>query len=296
MARGFQQTQILLTCVELGGIDALDGRRATAAEVASAVGTNVREMALLLNAAAALGLLEKCDGRFVNTSLAEACLPLGGAGSMARSLQLEGAFYRRWGHLAEAVRTGQRPEENRRDEQPDDFLFSTLRRSLFPQADRPLPAIVPASVMLAGIRFGHVPEAHAYQALPHHGVNHCQVKVEDEHGKGDDEGQIVDNEQGQEKIRRDDPFAKPHPEAADAKGSGAHNHDHGIQSLAGVEAWLRWHGRVAAEEVVGHGRLEPLDVIAAEGEELAEVHHQAPWLHKTVDNGRRPKDHGRNAV
>jgi hypothetical protein len=35
---------------------------------------------------------------------------------MVRSLRLEGAFYRRWERLADAVRTGQRPEEDRGDE------------------------------------------------------------------------------------------------------------------------------------------------------------------------------------
>ena len=50
------------------------------------------------------------------------CLTRGGAGYMAASLRLEAAFYRRWGRLAEAVRTGQRPEEDRRDEQAGDWV------------------------------------------------------------------------------------------------------------------------------------------------------------------------------
>ncbi|MEJ2209604.1 MAG: methyltransferase [Anaerolineae bacterium] len=122
MASGFRQAQVLLSCFDLGVFEALAGRRATAAEVAAARETDERGMALLLNAAAALGLLEKREGRFANSDLAETCLAPGGPGTMAPSLRLQRAFYRRWGRLAEAVRSGRRPEEDRRDEQADDWV------------------------------------------------------------------------------------------------------------------------------------------------------------------------------
>jgi hypothetical protein len=122
MAGAFRQSQILLTCVELGVFEALAGRRATASEVAVGVGANARAMELLLNAAAALGLLEKREGRFANSALAETCLTPDGPGAMASTLRLQQAFYRRWGRLADAVRSGQRPEEDRRDEQADDWV------------------------------------------------------------------------------------------------------------------------------------------------------------------------------
>jgi SAM-dependent methyltransferase len=122
IASGFRQAQILLTCFDLGVFEVLDGRRATAAEVAAAVGADARGVDRLLNAAAALGLLEKHEGHFVNTALAETCLTPGGPGSMASSLRLQRAFYRRWGRLVDAVRSGQRPEEDRRDEQTGDWV------------------------------------------------------------------------------------------------------------------------------------------------------------------------------
>jgi hypothetical protein len=116
MAQGFRQAQILLTCLDLGVFEALDGRRATASEVATAVGADARGVGLLLNAASALELLEKREGRFANTALAETCLTPGRPGTMAASLRLQRAFYRRWGRLADAVRSGQRPEEELADE------------------------------------------------------------------------------------------------------------------------------------------------------------------------------------
>ena len=119
MAQGFRQAQVLLTCVELGVFAVLDGRHATAAEIAQATATDPRGMELLLNTAVALGLLDKNADQFRNIPLVAACVLPDSDGTMTRSLTLQAAFYRRWGYLADAVRTGKRPEENRRDEQPE---------------------------------------------------------------------------------------------------------------------------------------------------------------------------------
>jgi hypothetical protein len=155
MAQGFRQAQILLSCVELGVFEALNGCQSTATEVAQAVGADPRGVALLLNAATSLDLLEKKDERFSNKALVEACLMPDVAGTMARSIKLQATFYHRWGRLAEAVRTGRRPEENRRDEQPEpwiqDFVHGiyNMARPIAPAVaealalpeDRPLRAI-----------------------------------------------------------------------------------------------------------------------------------------------------------
>jgi SAM-dependent methyltransferase len=98
------------------------GHRASAVEIAEATGTNPRGMERLLNAATALGLLEKQDSLFCNTPLTEICLTPEGNFDLSQSMRLEKAGYRRWGYLAEAVRSGKRPEEIRLDEQPDDWV------------------------------------------------------------------------------------------------------------------------------------------------------------------------------
>jgi len=140
LARSYRHSQILLTCVELGVFDALSGRATSAVELAAALGADLRGLELLLNTATALGWLEKRDGRFSNSALAENHLTSSG---MGRSLRLESAFYRRWGYLAESVRTGKRPEENRRDEQPDDWV-KTFIHALY-NAARPIaPAVAEA--------------------------------------------------------------------------------------------------------------------------------------------------------
>ena len=150
MASGFRQAQILLTCIHLGVFEALADRRATSAEIATAVGADPRGVDLLLNAAAALGLLEKREGRFANAALADACLTPGGPGTMVSSLHLYRAFYRRWGRLAEAVRTGERPGEDRRDEQADDWVRDFVY-GLYDIA-RPVAPFVAQALALPGDR------------------------------------------------------------------------------------------------------------------------------------------------
>ncbi len=122
LARGYRKAQILFTCVELGVFAALAKGGADAQSVAAETGTSLRGMDLLLNAAAALGLLEKHGGVFTNTAAADAWLIEEREGSLAQTLRLEKAFYTRWGHLAEAVRSGRRPEENRQDERGKDWV------------------------------------------------------------------------------------------------------------------------------------------------------------------------------
>ena len=53
---------------------------------------------------------------YINSALAAACLAREGPFYLGNLVGREGAFYRRWANLGEAVRTGRRPEENRRDE------------------------------------------------------------------------------------------------------------------------------------------------------------------------------------
>lgn len=148
MAQSYRQAQILLTCVELGVFEALAGGSADAPDVAQAAGAELRGMELLLNAAAASGLLVKRDGLFSNTDLARACLSSDGASPLARRLKIESAFYHRWGRLAEAVRTGKRPVENLLDEQPEGWVRSFIY-GLYDMARLVAPGVAEALVLPA---------------------------------------------------------------------------------------------------------------------------------------------------
>lgn len=114
--RGYRQAHLLITCAELGVFAALHTGPAPASELAEQLGTDPAALPRLLNAAVALGLLELRDGRYANSPVAAACLAAEGPYHLSHLVRREGAFYRRWANLTEAVRTGRRPEENRRDE------------------------------------------------------------------------------------------------------------------------------------------------------------------------------------
>lgn len=150
LARGYRTAQVLLTCVELDVFEAIAAGATTEAGIAAATGCNMRGMALLLNTAAGIGLLEKRAGRFANSELASTCLTRGGAGYMAGSLRLERAFYRRWERLAEAVRTGQRPAEDHRDEQTGDWARNFVY-GLYDMA-RPLTPVIAEALALPNDR------------------------------------------------------------------------------------------------------------------------------------------------
>lgn len=146
LARSYRKAQILLACVELGVFEALAGGSATSQTVAGVTQTSPRGMDLLLNAAVGLGLLEKANSLFSNSALAEAWLIPGRDASLSQSLLLEKAFYTRWGHLAEAVRTGKRPEENRRDEQAKDWVRNFI--SALYAAARPVAPLIAEALAL----------------------------------------------------------------------------------------------------------------------------------------------------
>jgi cyclopropane fatty-acyl-phospholipid synthase-like methyltransferase len=143
MAQGYRVAQILFACVELGVFEAIAAGARSATDVATAIQADVRGAELLLNAAVAIGLLEKREKHFVNMPIAETCLTRGGQGYIADSLKLESAFYRRWEYLTAAVKSGQRPEENVRDEQAGDWVRH-FERALYNMARPMAPFIVDA--------------------------------------------------------------------------------------------------------------------------------------------------------
>ncbi len=143
MARGYRAAQILFACVEFDVFDAIAAGARTATDISMAIQADARAAELLLNAAVAVGLLEKREQCFLNTSMAEACLTRGGKARITDSLKLESAFYRRWGQLTAAVKTGQRPPDNVRDEQAGDWVRN-FEHALYDMARPVAPFIADA--------------------------------------------------------------------------------------------------------------------------------------------------------
>ena len=143
LMRGYRQAQVLIACAELGVFAALaDGPR-TGSVLAAQAGAQPRALERLLNAAVALGLLERAEGRYANGPLAAACLAREGPYYLGNLVGREGAFYRRWANLGEAVRSGQRPEENRRDEARGNWVRG-FELALYDMARTAAPAIAEA--------------------------------------------------------------------------------------------------------------------------------------------------------
>src|SRR5262245_38473385 len=120
--RAYRQAQILIACSELGVFAALAAGALSAGDVAAHISAQPRALERLLNAAVALDLLERIDGKYANSEWAAVCLAQEGPFYLGNLVGREGAFYRRWANLSEAVRSGKRPEENRRDEQHTNWV------------------------------------------------------------------------------------------------------------------------------------------------------------------------------
>ena len=122
MLRAYRESQVLITCAELGVFEALASSGLAAPALAERLRVDAVALERLLNAAVALGLLDKRGDEYLNGDLARACLADEGPFYLGNLVKREGAFYRRWSRLNDAVRTGQRPVENARDERQANWV------------------------------------------------------------------------------------------------------------------------------------------------------------------------------
>jgi (2Fe-2S) ferredoxin/predicted O-methyltransferase YrrM len=147
--RGFQESRILLTAIELDAFSAV-GAGANAVEAAARMGADARAAAMLLNALVAMELLEK-SGEVFRCAPAAARFFAAGAPFDARAAM--GHFvnmWDRWTRLTEAVRTGTAPDcedlSDRGDEWTEPFIAAMHRI-----ATEAAPAVV-AAVGASGVR------------------------------------------------------------------------------------------------------------------------------------------------
>lgn len=118
--RGFQESRVLLTAVELDVFTAV-GAGASAAEVASKIGADPRATEMLLNALAAMGALTKQDGVFHNTPATArffvASSPDDSCGATMHTVHL----WDRWSTLTACVRAGTSVIRQQGVERPKDW-------------------------------------------------------------------------------------------------------------------------------------------------------------------------------
>ncbi len=107
MACAFYESSVLLAAVELNVFDALArAGEATAEALATVGGLDPRGLRLLLDACAALGLVEKSGDVYRNGAEARCFLVPGAPGDLSGALRYNRDVYPAWGKLPELVRSG----------------------------------------------------------------------------------------------------------------------------------------------------------------------------------------------
>jgi len=153
MLRGYRAAQVMITCSQLGIFQHLAEAAQTAPGLAAKTQTDSNALSRLLNAAVALNLLVKSEtGEYTNAPLAAVCLAGEGEYFLGRLVRREGAFYQRWSYLPEAVRSGQRPEANIRDEGQTDWVRD-FELALFDLSRTVGPAVAEALALPTGRPF-----------------------------------------------------------------------------------------------------------------------------------------------
>ncbi len=144
VTRGYRLSQVLITCAELGVFEALGSGAASSEELAFRLEVHPLALARLLEAAVALGWVEKQSRSYLMSPVAAACLSFESPFYLGNYLKREGAFYRRWSNLTQAVRTGQRPEENKKDEVVNTNWVQDFEMALYDIARTAAPAVAVA--------------------------------------------------------------------------------------------------------------------------------------------------------
>lgn len=143
LLQGYRESRIVMTFAELGIGDVLAAGPRTVLEIAAGAGTDPAATGRFLQAAECLGLVNREGERFSNSELATRTLTSTGGVTQLRSIRREIAFFRRWSHLTEAVRTGTRPQENLRDERDPNWVRD-FTLALYDTARIVAPGIVAA--------------------------------------------------------------------------------------------------------------------------------------------------------
>jgi ubiquinone/menaquinone biosynthesis C-methylase UbiE len=123
MIQGVEVTAILQAAVQLGVFDQLANGKEQAASIASAVGADERGTRILLDALAALGMLERADGAYSLSPLADAFLISSRPTYLGGMLDVMAGSWAWTGypHLADAVRAGGSILEDHAETPGNDF-------------------------------------------------------------------------------------------------------------------------------------------------------------------------------
>jgi SAM-dependent methyltransferase len=140
--RGFQESRVILTAVELDIFTAV-GEGATAGKVSAKLGSDQRATEMLLNALVAVGLLAKRDGAFANTPITTRHF-VDGSRDDARAATMHIVnLWRRWSTLTECVRAGTSVtrEEPADPQKWTQAFIAAMHRNALERAPHVIPAV-----------------------------------------------------------------------------------------------------------------------------------------------------------
>jgi SAM-dependent methyltransferase len=137
LARGFQESRVLLTGAELDLFTLLSREALGVEALATRLGTDRRALATLLDALAAMAILEKRDGLY-RTAPGAACLSAESPDSIHPMLLHAAALWARWTTLTRRV--GGSPLPERAPEESLRAFIGAMHVVASPQADRMVAA------------------------------------------------------------------------------------------------------------------------------------------------------------
>lgn len=121
VGHGYQRSMVLLAGLKLGVFRALAGGAADAGVLARRVGADAKKLSILLDALAALGLVEKRGGRYRNAKPARDLL-LPGPRSKESILLHHLDGWGEWGRLASTIRAGRNPRAGAQGTWHENFI------------------------------------------------------------------------------------------------------------------------------------------------------------------------------
>ncbi len=141
--RGFQESRVVLTAVELDVFSAV-GPGAGSADVARRLGTDARATEMLLNALVAMKLLVKGKGVFGNTPVSSRFLAAGGKDDSRAAIMHTVGLWARWSTLTDCVRAGTavaHVEMDQRGEQWTEAFIAAMDRNARERAPHVIRAV-----------------------------------------------------------------------------------------------------------------------------------------------------------
>ena len=123
MIRGYQESRILLTAIELDVFTAVERRagQATATAIATELQADARATGMLLNALVALGLLTKLANTFANAPAARRFFVAGTPDDARMALRHNLSLWATWSTLTQCVREGHVVRNREMQERGDDW-------------------------------------------------------------------------------------------------------------------------------------------------------------------------------